>query len=251
MAEYFAAETQADPGYSGLLFRNAGLARSDPRFVVEERQRQWPLLELADWVRAGFRAPHRRKLRSAAGRNCVLFDLVLREAGRERATEEDLWALAWETNSAFDWPLAPSEVRGIVESVCRYQAEWRANGWHSDAFGKHQAARGRLSGKARARKAARAAQAAVEQRAGGCDRARDHGRSRGVPSDCLQIPGPGCPANQHRVERLNGCGGDVVAGNVVLTLEGRRGSWLHGKQDGMRSRRHGTGWPCPTRSRPT
>ncbi len=88
-----------------------------------------------------------------------------------RTTESDLWALAWDANRGFDWPLPPPEVREIVKSTLRRRKEWRGRGWHSDAFRKRQAARGRRggrrSGKARAEKAARAAQAARELRDGG------------------------------------------------------------------------------------
>ena len=87
-AEYFASTCDADPAYAGTLFRNVGLARRESGFVVEGTDRQWPLLELAESIPFGWRVPSRKKLRTAVGRNVSLFELLMREAGREHVAAE-------------------------------------------------------------------------------------------------------------------------------------------------------------------
>ena len=141
-AEYFASTCDADPAYAGTLFRNVGLASRESGFVVEGTDRQWPLLELAESIPFGWRVPSRKKLRTAVGRNVSLFELLMREAGREHVADDRIRMLAWGANEAFDWPLGSLEVACTVRSVLRYRAQWREAGWHDPRFRTRQAARG-------------------------------------------------------------------------------------------------------------
>ena len=170
-AEYFASTCDADPAYAGTLFRNVGLARRESGFVVEGTDRQWPLLELAESIPFGWRVPSRKKLRTAVGRNVSLFELLMREAGREHVADDRIRMLAWGANEAFDWPLGSLEVACTVRSVLRYRAQWREAGWHDPRFRTRQAARGQRGGKASGRrrrlKAEKAAQTALDLRAEG------------------------------------------------------------------------------------
>ena len=171
VGEYFAAVSGADPGYTGLLFRNCGVARSDSRFIVEESGRTWPLLELLEWVPHGWRRPVRAKLQTAVGRNVDLFLSLCKAAGRESVTDAEIEALAWSVNMEFGHPLSDPEVEGVLRNIRKYRQRWAANGWHRPSFRRRQAARGarggRASGKVRASKAATAAQAALELRGEG------------------------------------------------------------------------------------
>ena len=113
-----------------LLWRTAeyfastwGLARRESGFVVEGTDRQWPLLELAESIPFGWRVPSRKKLRTAVGRNVSLFELLMREAGREHVADDRIRMLAWGANEAFDWPLGSLEVACTVRSVLRYRAQ--------------------------------------------------------------------------------------------------------------------------------
>ena len=170
-AEYFASTCDADPAYAGTLFRNVGLASRESGFVVEGTDRQWPLLELAESIPFGWRVPSRKKLRTAVGRNVSLFELLMREAGREHVADDRIRMLAWGANEAFDWPLGSLEVACTVRSVLRYRAQWREAGWHDPRFRTRQAARGQRGGKANGRrrrlKAEKAAQTALDLRAEG------------------------------------------------------------------------------------
>ena len=171
VSEYFAAVSGADPGYTGLLFRNAGVAKTDGAFIVEESGRTWPLLELLEWVPHGWRRPTRAKLRTGIGRNQDLFASSCRAAGRESVSDAELEALAWSVNMEFGHPLSDPEVEGVLRNVRKYRERWAARGWHSRAFLRRQAARGarggRASGKVRASKAVTSAQAALELRGEG------------------------------------------------------------------------------------
>ena len=216
VAEYFAHAPAADPCYVGPLFRNAGLARSDARFVVEETGTAWPLLELADYVPADWRRPPAWRLRTGVGRNVDLFRSLCRAAGRAEATDDDIRMLATEINDGFGWPLPTSEVGSVVRSVLRYRERWKRDGWHAKSSLARQRARGRRSGGVRAGKAAERAQAAVRLKSEGKTVRNDCGSTRSSSSDRLPLPG-GCRMNRHRISDLGaglrrpGKGGGVVA----------------------------------------
>ena len=185
-AEYFASTCDADPAYAGTLFRNVGLASRESGFVVEGTDRQWPLLELAESIPFGWRVPSRKKLRTAVGRNVSLFELLMREAGREHVADDRIRMLAWGANEAFDWPLGSLEVACTVRSVLRYRAQWREAGWHDPRFRTRQAARGQRGGKASGRrrrlKAEKAAQTAPRGGSGPAIAARPPTGSSGAGS---------------------------------------------------------------------
>ncbi len=167
VSEYFASVLSADASYAGSLFRNVGVARNDPRFHVIESGRTYGLVELAEYIPRRWRRPRPSALRTPAGRNDYLFLALIRLAGREGGRASDIEIAAWTINREFVRPLPDAEVLKTVRSVLRYRERWERRGWHNERFILRQAARGRLSGKARARKAARAAQAALALRAEG------------------------------------------------------------------------------------
>ena len=202
VGEYFAAVSGADPGYTGLLFRNTGVAKTDGAFIVEESGRTWPLLELLEWVPHGWRRPARAKLQTAVGRNVDLFLSLCKAAGREAVTDGELEAMAWTFNGEFGHPLNDPEVEGVLRNVRKYRERWAANGWHRPSFRRRQAARGRRSGKVRASKAATAAQAALELRGEGLThRAIAEALGAGVRTVKRYLAPEGA-TNQHQIDGL-------------------------------------------------
>ena len=142
---YFRYALQADPGYTGTLFRNAVVAEQDPRFDVEMRPGGYSLAELADWIMPGWCMPPRMPA-EPPGRNCAMFADLMYQAGRKVVPDEALWALAAEINENFARPLSEIEVGHIVKHVLKCRWRWRDAGWHSRAFLAKQAARGRRGG---------------------------------------------------------------------------------------------------------
>ena len=166
VSEYFAGVLQADPGYTGALFRNALVHADDPRFIVERRDVLFDLEGLAESIPHGHQPP-RVKCRTADGRNESLHRGLIRFAGSAKHSESDIRSAAYTMNERFLAPLDTSELEGIIRSVLRRRQAWMLHGWHSEDFRKRQRARGRLSGKARGRKAVESAPAAQSLRAEG------------------------------------------------------------------------------------
>ena len=233
VGEYFAAVSGADPGYTGLLFRNAGVAKTDGAFIVEESGRTWPLLELLEWVPHGWRRPARAKLQTAVGRNVDIFLSLCKNAGRESVTDAELEAMAWTFNGEFGHPLNDPEVEGVLRNVRKYREQWAARGWHRPSFRRRQAARGKRSGKVRAAKAATAAQAALELRGEGLTYraiADALGCSVGTAwRHCATKPTPA--TNQHQIDGLGSLFNEptpdrAVPPAVLVSVEPTPGSRL-------------------------
>ena len=148
VAEYFTSALGADIGFAGVLASNPIHA---DYLTAYPRAEPYGLLELARVIPPRWRVP--TPAVSEPGRNCMLFKECMGWGLRITDGELRFWAL--ERNRGMRCPLDKGEVLGIVESVCRYRARWRAQG-HTDAWLAKQATvgrRGGLAGKGRARAA--------------------------------------------------------------------------------------------------
>jgi DNA-directed RNA polymerase specialized sigma24 family protein len=154
----FQAKLQADPGFGGLITKNP----AHPLWRVLHGPRlTYELAELAEWVDLPKHLPKRKPGQVGVGRNITLFDWLRHYAYRHIrhykhevrnfvVWQSHLNAKALERNGEFRVPLDPREVWHIAKSVSKWT--WRRFDLAaSDArFSATQAARGRLSGKARA-----------------------------------------------------------------------------------------------------
>ena len=143
VAEYFTSALGADSGFAGVLAGNPSHADYDTAWP---RSEAYELRDLAGCIPERWRVPAVPV--SEPGRNCMLF----RECTSWglRIEDDALRAWALHRNRGLSRPLDESEVEGIVASVMRYRARWRARG-HKQSFVSRQAARGRASGAARRR----------------------------------------------------------------------------------------------------
>ena len=124
MAEFYSHTLEADQGYRGVLSHNPMSAAHGPQFVTNWMHREpYRIVQLAEVIPFGWKIPQVR--RTAPGRNCALFDALMRFAGSPDNAEHDLFAVAMAINQQFPTPLERvSEVRGIARSVERYRARW-------------------------------------------------------------------------------------------------------------------------------
>ena len=141
VAEYFTTAVGADTGYAGVL---AGNPTHADYLTAYPRAEPYELRELARVVPDRWRIP--TPAVSEPGRNCMLFRECCRWGLRITDDELMFWALA--RNRGMRHPLDRAEVEGMVESVCRYRARWRAQG-HKEAWLKRQSTRGRIGGRPR------------------------------------------------------------------------------------------------------
>ena len=95
-----------------------------PRFVTNWLHREpYRLAALAEVIPYGWTIPTVRE--TAVGRNCGLFDALMRFAGSPDNAGHDLFSVAMAINQKFPKPLERvSEVRGIARSVEKYRARW-------------------------------------------------------------------------------------------------------------------------------
>ena len=138
VSEYYRATLGADAGYRGVLSSNPTHADYHTSYP---RADPYALGDLAAWIPKGWRVP--RVPTTAEGRNVDLFRALCKLA--LGGSDDGLLTWARTLNREFSVPLADAEVRGVVASVCRYRARWRAQG-HQQAWLWRQAARGRASG---------------------------------------------------------------------------------------------------------
>ena len=73
-------------------------------------------------IPSGWRRP--TVSRTGVGRNCDLFQSLIRWAGCPENRENDCLAAAHVINQSFELPLPDSEVAGIAASVERYRKNW-------------------------------------------------------------------------------------------------------------------------------
>ncbi len=168
--EYGASVLEADPGYNGVLAHNP--CGVDPDLFEVRWGRELPYLldDLTAYPAAArFRRPRApRELRTEPGRNCALFEALMRWAGAARNLGQPVEpvALAWNQTmfaGTLRGPLPGSEVRGVAKSVERYRREWIEQGrFYTPAeqqeWGRR---RGRASGAARRKRNAKRDRAIV------------------------------------------------------------------------------------------
>ena len=158
VTEYFAQKCGADRGYSGVLTHNpSGRARGRRGLKTHWlREPPYELRELGFFIPKGWRVPP--KPITTVGRNCAVFNELMRFAGQEQNIDVDLEAYALDVlRLRYVDPngvqLPDNEVRGIARSVGRYRVRWIAQGRYG-VDPEQQAWRGRRSGEARRAKTA-------------------------------------------------------------------------------------------------
>ena len=144
VSEFYCAALDADRGYVGVLASNPlDTAHYATAWL---RHEPFSLAALAEVVPPGWRRPAKQP-GTAAGRNCWLFERLMRFAGSPRVSDAEVEHRAAALNGSLLWPLDAAEVAGIVQSVVgHYRAQWRARGWHQPAFLELQRRRGRRAG---------------------------------------------------------------------------------------------------------
>ena len=151
IAEYYADMLDADRGYRAVLTHNPMAAAHGPRLVTTwGRLDPYRLDELGEVLPFGWRRP--AVPATAIGRNCALFDALMRWAGQPVNEGFEVLPAGIAANQRFDMPLDAAEVAGIARSVERYRARWIAAGAYYTQEQKTLwgQARGRRSGAAQA-----------------------------------------------------------------------------------------------------
>ena len=189
-SEYLAEIIQADAGYNGVLSHNPMTPDPEQRLKTDWLRREpYPLAELAEVV--PFRWTRPRVPQTAIGRNCAMFEALMKWAGR--AANQDLptlpaaMAIYRETCSSYPaaaHPFPVREVEGIARSVDRYRRRWKEQGrYYSEAerraWGR---ARGIRSGRARRRQTEARDRAILQDRLAGLS-LRAIGSRHGLKSD--------------------------------------------------------------------
>ena len=148
VSEYYRWALQADPGHVGVLSYNpvnGAHTTTYPRFEP------YGLGELARPIPKGWRIP---KIKTTeVGRNWALFHALCKRSLKDsdRELEALAYSLADKARAAYpgaDHAFRDSEVRGILRSVYRYRAQWRARG-HEPWWIARQSRLGLAGGKSR------------------------------------------------------------------------------------------------------
>ena len=127
VSEFYAAKLLADSGYTGVLTHNPMSKAHGPGFVTNWFHREaYTLPQLGEVIPFGWRRP--TVSRTGIGRNCDLFESLMRWAGCPENRENDLLAAACIVNQSFDPPLPHAQVASTARSVHRYRAKWIAKG---------------------------------------------------------------------------------------------------------------------------
>ena len=127
IAEYYADTLNADRGYRAVLTHNPMAAAHGPRLVTTwGRLDPYRLGELGEVLPFGWRRP--AVPATTIGRNCALFDALMRWAGSPSNAAFEVLPAAIASNQRFAVPLPADEVRGIAKSVERYRTRWKARG---------------------------------------------------------------------------------------------------------------------------
>lgn len=161
----------ADRAYSGLLSRNP-MAR--PHRGTHYKTR-WGhvgghLLEDLGSAVGVEKPPRQLRIEKAAatalGRNCCLFENLMRFAGRRANLRFDLLAAALDINRAFDPPLGFTDVKATAKSVERYRKKWIEEERFFDASSAAQRGRQARSAAVRRQKASKRNELIVRYREG-------------------------------------------------------------------------------------
>ena len=144
VSEYYRAQLGSDPGYVGALSYNPVHGDYSTTYP---RLEPYGLDELGAIIKKGWRIP--KVPTTEVGRSWALFIGLCKRALRDTDTELEAIAyrMADEVRAAYraDHAFPDSEVRGILRSVYRYRARWRARG-HAPWWIDRQSARGRNGG---------------------------------------------------------------------------------------------------------
>ena len=127
-AEYLADVLGADPAYNGVLSHNPMSKAQGAEFRTNwgEPRQGYELGELAEIIPFGWKIP--KVCRTSIGRNCAVFDSLMKWAGSPSNLTFEVLPAALAVNRAVDPPMPYVEVRGIARSVERYRADWKARG---------------------------------------------------------------------------------------------------------------------------
>ena len=127
ISEYYSAALKADARYTGVLAHNPMSAAHGPGFVTNWFHRDaYSLPQLGEVIPFGWRRPI--VSRTGVGRNCDLFESLMRWAGCSENRTNDCLAAAHVINQSFELPLPHGEVAATARSVGRYRARWIAKG---------------------------------------------------------------------------------------------------------------------------
>ena len=150
VSEFHADALRADSGYTAVLSHNPMASAHGPGFVTNWFHRAaYSLPELGEVIPFGWRRP--TVSRTGVGRNCDLFQSLIRWAGCPENKRNDCLAAAHVINQSFDIPLPHAEVAATARSVHAYRSRWISRGAYftqeqRSLWGK---ARGIKSGEAR------------------------------------------------------------------------------------------------------
>ena len=127
VSEFYADTLRADSGYVGVLSHNPMSKAHGPGFVTNWLHKDaYSLPQLGEVIPLGWRRPARS--RTGVGRNCDLFQSLIRWAGCSENRENDCLAAAHVINQSFDIPLPHAEVASTARSVHGYRARWISRG---------------------------------------------------------------------------------------------------------------------------
>ena len=141
-SEWLRSALDADRGFTGVLVSNPTHNDYD---TVWLRRDPYTLGELREHIPRGWRRP--AKACTDVGRNCDIFRSLLRYAGVNAHSDEDVEAYARRLHQDIDTynphTFSTAELAGILKSVMHYRDRWRADGWHQPSWIALQAERGR------------------------------------------------------------------------------------------------------------
>ena len=156
--------------YTGVLTHNPMSKAHGPGFVTNWFHKDaYSLPELSEVIPFGWRKP--TVSRTGVGRNCDLFQSLIRWAGSPSNLVNDCLAAAHVINQSFDLPLPHAEVAATARSVHGYRAKWKAK---SEYYTQEQRS---LWGKARGIKSGEARRKLTHERDKAIIQAVSEGRS--------------------------------------------------------------------------
>ena len=132
ISEYYAITLQADPSYNSVLTHNPMASAHGPRFFTNWFHRQpYALPQLAEVIPFGWKKP--RIANTAIGRNCTMFDTLVKWAGKPENRKVPVLTAAHAVNAEIGRshgkiPLPHSELSEVARRVERYRARWIAKG---------------------------------------------------------------------------------------------------------------------------
>ncbi len=144
--EHYRERLKADPGFRSVLTHNPMPVHGGRRVTHWGNDEPYGLKQLAKVIPMGWQVP--QVTTTGVGRNCSLFEAMLRWAGSPRNLGLDVLPAAIAANQRMDDPQGPlphSEVVAIAKSVERYRSRWKFPDMSPKAIGERQRARQRRS----------------------------------------------------------------------------------------------------------